>query len=200
VPLPLTLGPLTTGSAALASAFRAGKGRQAKTELPTAPAQPVELWSYEGSPFCRVVREQLCELELAHKVITVARGSSKREELVKLAGKFQVPYLVDPNTRTTMFESADINAYLHRTYGSGTAGVPSPAPPATPADETATPAAAHEEPDTEHEDKKEHEGKKEVLFSFFVSHYYSSLLLCLGPPQPISHFLDPFHHMLSSEC
>jgi len=191
VPLPLTLGPLTTGSAALASAFRAGKGRQAKTELPTAPAQPVELWSYEGSPFCRVVREQLCELELAHKVITVARGSSKREELVKLAGKFQVPYLVDPNTRTTMFESADINAYLNRTYGSGTAGVPSPAPPATPVDATATPAAAHE-------DKKEDEGKKEVLFSSFVSNRYSSLLLCLGPPQPISHFLDPFHHMLSS--
>ena len=70
------------------------------------------------------MREQLCELELLHKVITVARGSSKREKLVELAGKMQVPYLVDPNTGTSLFESADINAYLLRTYGPGAAAVP----------------------------------------------------------------------------
>jgi glutathione S-transferase len=28
----------------------------------------------------------------------------------------QVPYLVDPNTGRAMFESADIVAYLERTY------------------------------------------------------------------------------------
>jgi len=28
-----------------------------------------------------------------------------------------VPYLVDPNTGTAMFESADITAYLLATYG-----------------------------------------------------------------------------------
>jgi glutathione S-transferase len=122
IPLPLTLGPLTTSSAALVSAIRVGKGRQAKPDLPPAPELPLEFWSYEASPFCRVVREMLCELELAHKVITVARGSSKREALVALAGKMQVPYLVDPNTGTAMFESSDINAYLLSTYGPGAAG------------------------------------------------------------------------------
>jgi len=125
VPLPLSLGPLTTSSAALASALRAGKGRQAKPNLPPSPPMPLELWSYEASPFCRVVREQMCELELAHKVITVARGSSKREQLVQIAGKMQVPYMVDPNTNTQMFESSEINAYLQRTYGSGSKGVTS---------------------------------------------------------------------------
>jgi len=124
VPLPLSLGPLTTTSAALASALRAGKGRQALSNLPTPPEMPLELWSYEASPFCRVVREKLCELELAHKVITVARGSSKREKLVALAGKVQVPYLVDPNTGAQMFESADIISYLERTYGSGSSPIP----------------------------------------------------------------------------
>ena len=28
-----------------------------------------------------------------------------------------LPYLVDPNTGAAMFESADIVAYLNRTYG-----------------------------------------------------------------------------------
>jgi len=134
VPLPLTLGPLTSASASLVSAFRMGKGRQAKPGLPQAPAQPLEFWSYEASPFCRVVRERLCELELAHKVVTVARGSPKREQLVELAGKMQVPYLVDPNTGTQMFESADINAYLDRTYGPGGSSE-APAPASTPAPE-----------------------------------------------------------------
>lgn len=137
VPLPLTLGPLTTSSAALASAFRIGKGRQARPALPPAPAQPLEVWSYEASPFCRVVRERLCELELAHKVVTVARGSAKREKLVELAGKMQVPYLVDPNTGTQMFESADINAYLDRTYGPGSNGASAAAVVEPPAQEAA---------------------------------------------------------------
>ena len=126
VPLPLALGPLTTSSAALVTMFRAGRGRQASPDLPAPPEMPLELWSYEASPFCRVVREQLCELELAHKVITVARGSSKREELVALAGKMQVPYLIDPNTGVQMFESADITAYLQRTYGTGSSPIARP--------------------------------------------------------------------------
>jgi glutathione S-transferase len=39
-----------------------------------------------------------------------------RKRLHALAGRVQVPYLVDPNTETAMFESADIVAYLERTY------------------------------------------------------------------------------------
>ena len=34
----------------------------------------------------------------------------------KRSGKMMVPYLVDPNTDTQMFESADIVAYLEQTY------------------------------------------------------------------------------------
>jgi hypothetical protein len=35
---------------------------------------------------------------------------------VERSGKMMVPYLADPNTGTEMFESADIVAYLRRTY------------------------------------------------------------------------------------
>ena len=35
---------------------------------------------------------------------------------MRRSGKMQVPWLHDPNTGTSMFESADIVAYLERTY------------------------------------------------------------------------------------
>jgi glutathione S-transferase len=39
-----------------------------------------------------------------------------RDVFVARSGKMMVPYLVDPNTGTEMFESADIVAYLDATY------------------------------------------------------------------------------------
>jgi glutathione S-transferase len=65
------------------------------------------------------VRETLTNLELPYLLHNVAKGSSKRDAFVALAGKMMVPHLVDPNTGIAMFESADITAYLERTYGAG---------------------------------------------------------------------------------
>ncbi len=98
----------------LASSFRAGRGRSYRRAK--APKKLLELYSYEGSPFCRLVRETLCELEIPYRLHNIAHGSPKRDAFVELSGKMQVPYLVDPNTDTAMFESADIIAYLERTY------------------------------------------------------------------------------------
>jgi len=81
------------------------------------PAQPLELWSYESSPYCRLVREVLCELELPYVLHNVAKGSPRRDAFVKRSGKMMVPYLADPNTGREMFESADIVAYVNSTYG-----------------------------------------------------------------------------------
>ena len=71
----------------------------------------------EGSPYCRKVRETLCELDLVHLVRNVPKGSPRRAELRERGGKVQVPYLVDPNTQREMYESDDIVAYLEREYG-----------------------------------------------------------------------------------
>jgi glutathione S-transferase len=81
-----------------------------------APEEPLELYSFEASPFCRLVRETLCELELSYRLHNVARGSARREAFVARSGKMQVPYLVDPNTGVEMFESAAIIEYLQATY------------------------------------------------------------------------------------
>lgn len=72
---------------------------------------------YEASPFCKVVREELCELELPHLQRSCARGSPKRQELFERRGRFQAPYLEDPNTGVAMFESSAIIKYLQETYG-----------------------------------------------------------------------------------
>jgi len=114
VPLALSAGPVTDLSSSLASAVRLGAG--ARHEPARAPEQPLELWSFEASPYSRLVREKLSSLEIPYRLHNVARGSARREAFVKRSGKMQVPYLADPNTGTEMFESADIIAYLDRTY------------------------------------------------------------------------------------
>lgn len=82
-----------------------------------APAQPLELYSFESSPYCRLVRSRLCELELPYTLHNVAKGSPRRPELVARAGRMQVPWLHDPNTGTSLFECLAIEQYLQATYG-----------------------------------------------------------------------------------
>ncbi len=80
------------------------------------PDQPLELYSFEASPYCRIVRETLSSLEIPYILHNVGKDSPSRAAFVERSGKMMVPYLVDPNTGTEMFESADIKAYLIKTY------------------------------------------------------------------------------------
>jgi glutathione S-transferase len=114
LPLGLSLGPLSTVSSMMASAWRAGRGGRARASK--APDKPLELWSFEGSPYCRLAREALCELEIPYLLHNVAKGSPGRKSFTERSGKMMVPYLVDDNTGKAMFESADIVAYLNATY------------------------------------------------------------------------------------
>ncbi|GAB4816927.1 hypothetical protein N2152v2_003973 [Parachlorella kessleri] len=109
IPLSLRLGFLTALTCGLGLAPRGAKGSFYTPSK--VPEQPLVYWGYELSPFCKVVREKLSELEIPHLYHSVARGSPKR----------QVPYIEDPNTGVAMFESAAIVKYLDETYGAGTA-------------------------------------------------------------------------------
>ncbi|CAD6265062.1 unnamed protein product [Miscanthus lutarioriparius] len=114
VPIMLSLGLLTTITAGLATLGRFGKGNSYTASK--VPPQPIKIWAYEGSPFCRLVRETLVELELPHLLHSCARGSPKRQDFLKKKGVFQAPYIEDPNTGVQMFESAEIIDYLKGTY------------------------------------------------------------------------------------
>ena len=103
-----------------------------------APAQALELYSFESSPYSRPVRERLCELEIPYllrntgkaawtdmgppsfrdQLFKAEKGTSRnRKALLEKTGKVQVPYLVDPNTGVAMYESSRIVRYLDETYG-----------------------------------------------------------------------------------
>jgi glutathione S-transferase len=112
---------LNDASSLAATVVRLGRGLYPRVTAARRkdPKRLLELYDFEGCPFCRKVREVLCELDLDYLEHPVGQGSMRRRELKNLGGKVQVPYLVDPNTNTSLYESDDINAYLNRTYGDG---------------------------------------------------------------------------------
>jgi len=112
------LSPVDTASAMVASVVRRRGGRViAAARDRVQPPEPLELYNFEASPYCRRVRERLHELDLHFVTRNVAKKSPRRPELRALGGRVLVPYLLDPNTDVAMYESLDIVAYLDRTYG-----------------------------------------------------------------------------------
>lgn len=111
---PLRTPLLDDATSMLASLWRPGGGARAVASR--APEQPLELYSFEASPFCRIAREALCRLELPYVLHNVGKGSPSRPAFVERSGRMMVPYLIDPNTQVSMFESADIARYLDATY------------------------------------------------------------------------------------
>jgi glutathione S-transferase len=122
-------------AASLARAPGRVRGLHARPSRP--PAAPLELYSFESSPFSRLVREVLCELELTYLLRNTGKArwedmgppwvrarffpdlpveGRNRLALRDRAGRVQLPYLIDPNTGVEMFESVAIIDYLEHTY------------------------------------------------------------------------------------
>jgi glutathione S-transferase len=137
------LRPFDVSSSALASLPRRVAGARARPSR--RPARPLELFSFESSPYSRRVRELLCELELPYVLRNTGKArwqdlgppalratlfpglpvaGRNRQVLLARAGRVQVPYLVDPNTGSAMFESTAIRSYLLETYGTATTATP----------------------------------------------------------------------------
>lgn len=104
-------------AATLASVSRFGRGITARPAA-VRPDRPLELYEFEGCPYCRLVREVLTELDLDALIRPCPKGGTRwRPTAVELGGKAQFPFLVDPNAGVSLYESADIIAHLFRTYG-----------------------------------------------------------------------------------
>jgi glutathione S-transferase len=105
-------------SSLLGSTLRGWRGTVAFRPAARQPAKPLELFEYEASPYCRLVREALTEMDLDAMIYPCPRGGTRfRGEAIARGGKQRFPLLVDPNSGIAMFESADIIAYLADTYG-----------------------------------------------------------------------------------
>ena len=104
-------------SAVLASASRFGRGINARPAA-VRPEQPLELFEFEGCPYCRLVREVLTELDLDAMIRPCPKGGTRwRPTARELGGKEQFPFLVDRDADRSLYESADIIAHLFETYG-----------------------------------------------------------------------------------
>lgn len=117
-PMGRVASPVNTITAGVSALVRP-KGSQVNEGLEKRdqPDELLELYNFENSPFCRKIREKLCELDLDYYVHNVGKQSPRRKELKKRGGKVQVPFLVDPNTETELYESYVILDYLDDRYG-----------------------------------------------------------------------------------
>ncbi|XP_022992993.1 uncharacterized protein LOC111489153 [Cucurbita maxima] len=109
-----TLARLPWGSRTLSDSS------QSNRNINLEPLLPLQLYEFEACPFCRRVREALTELDLLVEVYPCPKGSIRHRDIVKkCGGKEQFPFLIDPNTSTSMYESGDIVKYLFHQYGNG---------------------------------------------------------------------------------
>lgn len=120
----------------LASGLRLARGTRGRAS--TRPAAPLELYSFEASPFARLVRERLSELGLPYILrnggkqqlsdqglpwLRPGKGpyrplpDTNRAQLQEKTGRVQFPYLYDPNTEEGLYESRAIIRYLQNQYG-----------------------------------------------------------------------------------
>ncbi|MEP1445878.1 MAG: glutathione S-transferase N-terminal domain-containing protein [Paraglaciecola sp.] len=136
LPLKWQFGKLQKLSSMAANTVRLGVGQTKKASR--APEQLLELYSFEASPYARIVRECLCELEIPYILRSCGRTElgewllppirdalnikpssalTNRKHLQSTEGKMAIPYLVDPNNSVAMFDSTKIVEYLRVTYG-----------------------------------------------------------------------------------
>ncbi len=80
----------------------------------------LELYQFEGCPYCKKVRKKMTELGLSFTAHNPRQNEDRMDELMELGGKDQVPFLVDRDEdgeiRETLYESDDIVEYLEETY------------------------------------------------------------------------------------
>ncbi len=115
-----------------------------KNGMFAAPSKPakkrLELYSFEGSPYARLVREVLCELEIKYLLHNCGKtpgghadyyppeirhenmhnympGTENRRKFLQRTGFIIMPYIFDPNTGIEMNQSKDVIEYLRETYG-----------------------------------------------------------------------------------
>ena len=110
---------LDVASSLAASIARGGLGMSTGSLGPR-PDRPLELYDFEGCPYCRKVREALSILDLDAVVYPCPKGGRTfRAEIERRGGKQQFPYLVDPNAGVALYESDAIVRHLFERYGDG---------------------------------------------------------------------------------
>lgn len=78
---------------------------------------PITLYRLQACPFCERVVRTLSAYDVPYESRFVEPMHADRNVVKRVSGARTVPAIVDENTGVTMAESANIVAYLDRTYG-----------------------------------------------------------------------------------
>lgn len=76
----------------------------------------LKLYTFAACPYCEKVRTAFEEMNIDYEEILAEKGTEQGEELRRMGGKLQVPYLVDMHRGVQMYESDDIIAYAKKHY------------------------------------------------------------------------------------
>ncbi|MGD8514835.1 MAG: glutaredoxin [Granulosicoccaceae bacterium] len=79
------------------------------------------LYQFRTCPFCIRVRREIKRLSLNIEIRDARNDAHSREELLRGGGEIKVPCLKitdEEGNATWMYESTDINHYLHKRFGS----------------------------------------------------------------------------------
>ncbi len=88
-----------------------------------AACEDLALYQFQSCPFCVKVRRQIHKLNLPIELRDAKNNEQFRSELAENGGRVKVPCLrIEDNTTENndvqwMYESDDINAYLHQRFG-----------------------------------------------------------------------------------
>ena len=76
----------------------------------------LELYQYEGCPYCADAREALDDLGLDYVVRSVPHDPGERDRVRAVSGQDLVPVLVDPERKQVVADSRAIVHYLKENY------------------------------------------------------------------------------------
>ncbi len=75
----------------------------------------IELFMLEFCGYCKKVMSYMDEHSIPYKTIDISEKANE-EELIRIGGKRQVPFLLDRDKKVEMYESNDILEYLREEY------------------------------------------------------------------------------------
>lgn len=73
-----------------------------------------KLYTYSTCGYCERVRKAFKEMGVKYQEIDADYGTAGSEELVRLGGKQQVPFLVDEDAGVSLYESNQIIEYARK--------------------------------------------------------------------------------------
>lgn len=78
----------------------------------------IQLYQFTACPFCYMVTRAIKKMGLKegqdYELIDAGYGSKGREDVIRIGGQSQVPFMVDGNVK--MYESSEIIEYIQKNH------------------------------------------------------------------------------------